>query len=315
MDQYILRLKKKFTEDMGNAASEYLALGMEQFHRFRNAETTSKEIAIHTMSAAAELMLKCYVGDKNLGLIFTGIPTELKVLLTCPERIPAFFEWRKYHFGLRSESDNTIPLGECISSFYVFFPHLKQLYMPHLRFLEKQASSCSHNILPSLSRYDFDRIGYTVLQLVVSIAGDPSFSLLWYQPTDDDQVFLRDFAEQRLNRVETAIERAKHVTVNEGTTGAQALPGNWNRHTATCPVCGMAGVLEGYTELAVTEDEEGKYTSLDFFAVSFHCGVCGLTFNDAEELKLAHMNILYDRSDELHTWFGDREYDTDWYMD
>ena len=75
------------------------------------------------------------------------------------------------------------------------------------------------------------------------------------------------------------------------------------------------GMMNGFTELAVTEDEEGEFTSLDFFSVSFDCHVCGLSLNDVEELKLAKMSILYDRTDEIHHWFSEHNYFSEWYLE
>ena len=59
--------------------------------------------------------------------------------------------------------------------------------------------------------------------------------------------------------------------------------------------------------LAVSEDEEGINPSLDFFASGFHCWECGLKLYDSEELRLAGMNTLYDRSGDIDRWFTERD--------
>ena len=126
----------------------------------------------------------------------------------------------------------------------------------------------------------------------------------------------KDFELKRNERVEMAFEQAQHKSAeitpdHMGTIAAYS----WETFVTHCPVCKINGLLEGYTELAIGEDEDGHYPTLDFFATSFICDECGLTLHDIEELKLVNMSILYDRTGELDKWFKEHETVLNWYLD
>lgn len=73
-----------------------------------------------------------------------------------------------------------------------------------------------------------------------------------------------------------------------------------------CPICESWGILNGYTEDDLVEDEDGAFPALGFFAEAFNCDECGLSLEDVEELKLAGIDTHYDRSDDIDRWFAEQ---------
>ena len=308
MNNYILELKARFVEEQGRSALQYLETGFDLFHRHLHSESFSHQAALGNLAVALELMLKTFIAEKNLGAVFKDIPPSVRVLLSCPERIPAFFTWGRYDLHLRSSTFQTLNLEECISCFYLFFPHLRQLLQPHLEFLSDWRSTSLHTVLPSFSGYDFERSGYAVLQTVMALVEDTTYSYFNYTVTERDKQFLNAFAAKRVERVSIALGKA-HSAFQDGEPGRkEIIPAGWNIYMASCPVCSEKALIEGYTELSRGEDEEGPYPVLDFFAVSGSCVTCGLVLNDMEELKLAGMRSLYDRSEDLDSWFKEHGY-------
>ena len=315
MNNYIIELKKKYTEELARSSLEFLESGVDLFHQHLNSERSCMHIAISTLSAGLELALKAYVAEKNLGAIFKNIPAEIRVLLTCPESTPYFFEWRKFEPDIRTDKFDTLDLNECISCFFIFFPHMKQLLLPHINFLKKWGRASFHNVLSRVELYDLQRTGYAVLQIVSLLNGDDSTHLVYYSLTDRDKKFIDTFEKVRIERVKLAIDQANANAYSLDTGSMEAVvPHGWDSFVTQCPVCGYNGYLSGYSEIAVGEDEEGPRPSLDFFATTFECDVCGLKLNDIEELKIANMAILYDRAEDIDRWFHEHSDFSDWYL-
>lgn len=315
MNNYIIELKKKYTEDLGRSSLEFLDTGVDLFHRHLNMESSCMHIAISTLSAGLELALKAFLAEKNLGTIFKDIPAEMRVLLTCPESIPNFFEWRRFDPDIRSDKHETIDLNDCISCFYIFFPHIKQLLMPHINFLLRRKSTSFRNIITQVEIYDLQRTGYAVLQILSLLGGDDSSRLFYYSLNDRDKKFVDTFEKIRIERVKLAIDQANESAYSLNADSAEAvITHGWDSFATRCPVCGYNGYLSGYSEIAIGEDEEGPKPSLDFFPTTFECDVCGLKLNDIEELKLANMGILYDRSEDIERWFHEHGDFSDGYL-
>jgi hypothetical protein len=258
--------------------------------------------------------LKAFIAEKNLGLIFRNIPPEIRVFLSCPENIPHFFQWRTFELDIRSGVFETLNLDECTSCFYIFFPHIKQLLMPHLRFLSRWGNIIGHNAQLTVESFEFERSGYAVLQVLSLLNESESSSLIYYTLSDSDRQFIESFEARRVERVKLALDQAKSQVYESGDRGPEVIvPRDWDTFVTQCPVCGYNGYLCGYSEVAIGEDEEGPQSSLDFFATTYTCDVCGLKLHDIEEMMLANMAILYDRSEDLDRWFHEHRDFADWF--
>ncbi len=315
MNTHALELKRKYVEALGRSAFQYLETGMDLFHRHLHSISATSQVAVGNLATALELMLKCFIADKNLGVVFRDLPPEVRALLSAPERVPDFFKWRSAVVDLGAESYRTLNLKDCIECYYTFLPHMKQPLLPHLAFLAGRAEASLHGALPALSPYELERTGYVVLQTVLSLAGDPAYTCFCYTVTGEDSHFLDGFAARRVERVSLALDRGR--LAGAAAAAEKAWPGfsGWNVLAVPCPACGGASVLEGYTEFSLGSDEDGPVPALDFFAVSLACPRCGLALRDLEELQLAGLGTIIDRSADLDRWFTEHNGFAEWGME
>ena len=121
MENYILNLKDKFSEDLGRAGNEYIDIGFEMFHKYRLSESASGQAAVGNILTALELMVKSFISSKNLGCIYKDIPPDLRVLLSNPDSIPTFYEWRNYDIDIHSNKYQMLDFRESIECYYIFF--------------------------------------------------------------------------------------------------------------------------------------------------------------------------------------------------
>jgi len=314
--EYIEELKTKFSEQFGRTAQEYLTMGLDLFHRYREKETEFAQAAVGNMIVGTELLIKSFLAHRNLSNIFSSMPQEVRMFLANPDKVPRFFKWRNVAVDVHSDLVTPLNFDESADSFYVFFPHMKQLILPYAAILSRLRQASLHSIIPMLNSYELGRVGYAVLTIAETINNEDSFPYKWYKITENDTLFLRRFEEDRVERVKLALTRAKQTAregIGESFHAVVAL--DWRTYEAICPVCRASGLLNGYTELAIAEDDHGPYPTLDFFAVSFRCDDCRLTLHDCEEIKLAGMNSLYDRSGDIDKWFRDHGDPAHWNYD
>lgn len=298
MKKKIKNIQKQYTSDISKTALDYLKVGLELFHKRRYDDYLNSQVALGNISVAIELIIKTFLASKDLSLVFKNLPLDLKIILTCPDQIQSNTNWRHHDIEFRFGDYKTLELGDCISSFFVFLPDLKEKLNSHLRFLAKHRNTSVHSVLPVLKKYEIERAAFVALQLIESLKDTDLFKYYYRQITVKDKEFMKSFREERLERVRKIIDKAKEK--------AQKLPestqfisvDNWEEYVTSCPICGNDALIEGYTELHAEEDVRG----LEFFADTFHCEICGLKLEDSEELRLAGIDTIYDRSSEVDEW-------------
>jgi len=306
MKKYKDSITRELYIDLQSSASGYLRAGIKMFYDLRTYSWVSIQPAVGNLGIAIELMLKALIVKKNPIFIFKGLPCELQALFVCPEALPKDFSWRPFDIDLRlSNKYDTKELNDCISLFGMFHPEYKQELSSHFQLLSRCRNTSVHFIMPSLQRYELERIAYLALRLATITESARVLS-------KDDTKFLSEFKAERIERVKKKIEEAREKAKRITSTG-EALVGedDWGSYLTECPVCKTDGILSGGTELGYDRaDDEGDIPDerLDFFADSFTCEECGLKLDDSEELRLAGMELFYDRSEDLDAWH--REYDT-----
>jgi hypothetical protein len=309
MEKYVEKIQRQYTKDLLEPALDYLKIGLELFHQ-RKHLNLNFQVVMGNLSIAIELMLKAFLSSKNLSLLFKDIPLELKILFTCVKDIPNTFNWRKHDIELRSGTYKAIGFNDCISCFYTFFPDIKQSLHSHLKFLSKYRNTSVHFVFPSFQKYEIERVVFVALKVFLTIKQTEVYKFGYYQLNDDDEKFLKQFDEKRIERVKKKIEEAKIKARKISHKESSISIEGWESYVTDCPLCGSDAILEGYTEEHTEEAEDGyPEPCLKFFAYTFKCEECGLSLDDSEELSLAGKDIVYDRSDELSKWFSeiDRE--------
>jgi len=316
MKEYYASIQEKYYHELAGSGIGYFKVGLELFHKERNSDSPLIEPAIGNLAVSIELMIKAFLAKNNLVLLFRDLPLELRILFTCPENISAdSLNLRHFDTELRSFKYKTFGLDELISSFYVLFPEQKQTLRPYFRLLSRCRNASIHLSLPSFQRYELERTAYLslcVFQFLVNKKLLPSY---YYHLSKGDEQFLSEYNEKRIERVMSKIEEAKEKTKTIKTKSIEISVDSLEEYETNCPICGCVGILTGDTQVEADIDEEGTANPyLIFLADTFSCDKCGISLDDVEELKLAGMDISYDRpAEDMDMWVEEMEPDYDGY--
>ena len=311
IEEYVKKMQEEYSSDLERTALDYLKIGLELFHQRRYLDYPNSQVALGNLAIAIELMLKTFIARKNLFLLFNGLPPELNVLFICPQSLEPEFNLRPYGINLKTGLYKTLEFNECVSYFYIFFPKLKQSYHSHLRLLSSIRNASVHAVFPSFQRYDIERVAFIALQFFMKLQEGTQYQ--FYALTENDKTFLMNFKEERINTVRTKIEQAKETSKKiKDNSHDQYIDDDdedyWEQYIAECPICGSDALLGGYTEsqydLSIPEEW------LEFYPDTFLCDGCDLELNDDEELRLAGIDTVYDRTDDLERWHHEKDDDT-----
>lgn len=303
MESYVKKLQNKYVRSLADAGRDYLRAGLTLFHRHNRVPNYyTPQAAVGNLAVAVELMLKAFIARKNLLLIFKRLPLELRVLLSCPADLPKNFNWRAFDVDIKAAKYPSIDLGECISIFFIFFPEMKQRLQSHLRILIRARNASVHSFLPSFQKYEVERAAYVALQIYLKLCDE---NVYYFCKLDkEDEEFIQRFQDERLQRVQKAIEDAKRRAkdLKGKPLEISYVLDHWETEIVTCPICGSDAILEGYTDIVEWEpDQDGDVPEpgLFFFPETFRCDECKLELNDYDELLLAGIPTDFDRSDEM----------------
>lgn len=313
--EYCASTQRKIHSELARSGIGYLKTGLELFHKECNSTYPLIEPAIGNLATAVELMIKAFLAKNNLVLLFKDLPLELKILFMCPENLsPDSLNLRIYDTELRSFRYKTFELDELIASFYIFFPEKRQVLRPYFRLLSRCRNASIHLSLPSFQRYELERTAYLALNVFQILADKKYLSSLYYRLTKEDERFLSEYNEERIERVRNKIEKAKENAKKIEAKDIGISVDSWDAYETACPICGCGGMLMGDTQVEADFDEDGIANPyLIFLADTFECDGCGIRLDDVEELKLAGMDIVYQRSDsDMDKWTAEMVPDDYW---
>lgn len=306
MKKYTDSITQYLHKELENAAVCYLRAGLELFHKARKISGLNSQAALGNLGIAVELMLKAFIVKSNPLLLFRGMPIELQVLFACPDSLPSDFNWRPYDIDLRSFKYATKELDESISLFYVLLPEYKQELYSYFQLLSRYRNASVHSALPSFQNYEVERFAFLALHLLSILQSREIISKFGHISTKDDKQFLSAFKIEQIDRVKKKIEDAKEKSKHIPTGRSSLSVDGWESYVTQCPICESDGVLSGYTDIHVEGPEEDVDVSLDFFADGFTCEDCGLQLVDTEELELSGIDLHYDRSGDLDSWYKEQ---------
>ena len=293
MKNYVKHLQDKYVQSLAEAGQDYLRAGLKLFH--------TPQTAVGNLAIAVELMLKAFIAKKNLLLIFKRTPLELRVLLSCPLDLPKSFNWRTFDIDVNAAEYPLIEMGECVSIFFIFFPQMKQRLQSHLKILTRARNASVHSFLPSFQKYEVERAAYVALQIYIKLCEEKVYEFCFMRKKAEE--FIKKFQDERLQRVQKAIEDAKKRAKNlKGRPHRVRGILNWDTEIIECPICGSDAILEGYTDIVeweTSQNIDGPELGLFFYPETFRCDECKLELHDVEELRLVGIPTEFDRSDLL----------------
>jgi len=171
-----------------------------------------------------------------------------------------------------------------------------------------------HSAMPSFQKYDLYRVAFIAIELFSELVEKSELLSATYSFKDRNKKFLKEFDQERADKVRRAIDEAKKKSKKIEHTGT-LLPvvdeDDWNLFTTSCPVCESESMLCGYTDVLSEGAEDWGDVTLEFFADSLECYECGLKLLDIKELELAGMASMYDRSDDFDKWL-EENYQSNW---
>ena len=312
MNSDLQELQDLYRIELGSAALTYLEIGLALFHgyepdypqyRVDMRADLDRRPALGNLAVAVELMLKAFVASKHLSLLFKNLSLEMRTILTCPDGLPADFNWRSIDKDLRLAY--SIEFEECISIFRLFFPEWRWLES-YLKLLKRARNASLHAFLPSFQQYELEHAARVALQVYEILEEAQLFGKSSYKYTSLDELFINRYDDEKVQRVRNEIDRAekRSKTLDNSCSQITHALGDWKHFVISCPICGCDCMLEGNTERLPNPFDDIQ--RLSFYADSLKCSHCGLTLNDSQELGLAGIDWSFDRSDELDIYNRDQ---------
>lgn len=291
------------SKPLAAAAAAYLETGLNLFHRKRS-EAGHAQAAIGNLAAGIDLAIKALLAHADPALAFKDLPIEARAMLAAGPAAKGF-NGRPYELDLRDFSFDTLSHEDAVRAFYVFFPERKQALRPYFKLLHELHTLSLQASLGTVKPHEPARMAY----LALAVASLVSKWIEVYKLSDGDTAFVRRYETDRAARVEkrleAALEKAKSLKVDI-TFNDPAPPDGWESFDARCPVCKNWAFVSGTTDIRCEKKGGEEEESLDFFADTFDCDACGLLLDDVEELKIAGLAIVYDRSEDLPKWREDK---------
>jgi hypothetical protein len=306
MKKYADSITHYLQEEFKKSAISYLKVGLEIFHGTNRESSLISQPALGNLGIAVELMLKAFIVKNNPLLLFKGLPIELQVLFACPDSLTKDFNWRPYDIDLRSFKYETKELNECISLFYVLLPEHKQELNPYMILLSRYRNVSVHSALPSFQSYEVQKVAFLALRLLSILQSQKIIAEYAHIITKDDKQFLSTFKLERIDRVKKKIEDAKEKSKHISTGKVSLSVDGWENYVTQCPICESDGILSGFTDMRADGSGEDPDVWLEFFADGFTCEECGLQLDDTEELKLAGVELVYERPSDLDAWYKEQ---------
>ena len=297
-------LGSELSKPLAAAAGVYLETGLGLFHRSKPAEMGKSQAAIGNLALGIDLAIKALLVRTDPALAFKDLPIEARTMLAAGSAAKGF-NGRPYELDLKDFSFEPVGTEDAVRAFYVFFPERKQMLRPYFKLLHELRSLSLQTTLGAVKPDELPRIAYLALSAVALI----SKHLELYRITDADTAFLRRYESDRADRVRTRLEAAREKTKTlkvDITFNDPSPPEGWEAFDARCPACKNWAFLSGTTDIRCEKKAGKEEESLDFFADTFDCDACGLLLDDMEELKLADIPIVYDRSEDLPKWREDK---------
>ena len=297
--------RNEIKNKLAETASGYLKIGVERFHNTISQNYESFQPALGNLSISIELMLKTLIAEKAFSFLYTNLPLELQVKLNYQTSSKIN---KPEEQGLSQFIFNTQPIDKCVSIFYTLYPEHKIKFKPYFNLFSTIRNISVHGSFPSFQKYDLVRIMYLAMNLTEILIQEKIYSFRYYKLTKEDERFLKNYNQERINRVKKEIESAKNKSRKiEQSWGFMFGMDDWELYNTSCPICTCEGTLTGSSEYGYEEDEMGGSEWLDFNADSFKCEECGLELLDSEELLLAGMETVYDRAGEMDKWYEEKE--------
>lgn len=309
VSKYIDTLQEEISENLYGSATEYFNLARQNFHQARRQKAQFQPV-IGNFSISVELFLKGYIARHAFRFLYAELPLPLQVMLSYPKYANRLL-LTQLSVDLKTFNFKTIDLGQSITLLYILDPNAKSAFNTYFQYLAAIRNPCIHGSLPTFHRFDLERVAYASFRLFQYLDEKKELRHSIDKLNNEDELFLKRYDEERIERVKDAIEAAKKKVkkLEYAVSNIGSSAEDWDTIIVMCPVCKSDGEANGYCEpvLVPVHDEFGGEApvGLTFYAGSFKCSNCELELTDEDELELAGIATTYDRNDDLSEWLQD----------
>lgn len=307
MDRDLVQLIRSFTFDLSRASLGFLTTGLKEFHDRSYFPHRHHQVALGNLCIGIELLIKAYVATGNLSLIFVDLPVELKTHLVSKGGTKPNVDTKPLEIEFRAGRYKTIEFEPALKLFYAFKPDLKPELDSHTKFLRQFRNRCLHSFIRDSEQFAMDRVAYVALRLLENIHSCPQLGLGRWVPTAEDTLFLGEYEENRVARVEKALADARQQAKTATPKEPAFTSLDWDTYIASCPACNHQALLGGFTRSGSgLAGDEAPDPDLIFVATALYCETCGLRLEDVEELRLAGIKLIHRRPDDYDRWCHDQ---------
>ena len=307
-------LQSQITKKLASAGLDYLRIGLNRFHSVYEKSNNNYQASIGNICIATELILKAIISHRSFILLFSNLPTEVKVKFT-DKRSGSFINLPPYHrFNIENFHTKTIKFDRAIGIFYHLHPSAKQEFRPFLKTAADIRNVSVHGAIPEFQIYNSEWIAYSAISLIKFLKDEDYHFLSSFQITKQDKTFHELFDRERNKRVQKLVKEAQQKAKNVSPAFIDLPADVFDLHVIKCPICKSEAYLEGYTELESDNAGNGDIEIwLNFYAENFECEGCGLKLNGVEELELLDIDPIHEKTGSLDAWLDEaqQEYKAD----
>ena len=293
------RLTKEVSGLLKSSARSYYELGIELFHEAHLKNWTDFQPAIGNLAISVELLLKSVVAAKAFRYLYTNLPSEAEILLCYPASLT---DEHKPHVFIREMKDfayKTIETKGAAALFSKFFPEIKQEYKRFFDSLPSIRNVSVHAAIPDFQRYELERIAYYSTKLFKFVIEAKVHSHLRITENKRTDNFIDFYVDAEINRVREKIKEAQIEAKSSNFLAQPAYSSGWDSMAVPCPVCEENGSASGET----TSEFDNDGLNLNFECYEFQCHSCGLYLDSFDEMNLANMETVVDRSEDAELYF------------
>ena len=93
MSDPLADIQQQYSMQLEQASYGYLMAGLGQFSSERKQRSyAGGQSIVGNLAIAVELMLKSFLANRSLLVLFKSVPVEIRVLLTNPDSLPAYLQ-------------------------------------------------------------------------------------------------------------------------------------------------------------------------------------------------------------------------------
>ena len=303
-------VQEDIQQQLMESAADYANAGLDMYFRGGSQKIPSQSI-IGNMAIAIELLLKSIIARISLLLLYTNLPLDVRCALSAPKDHPRRFTEARYVIDLKSAHHRSLTLKDTITCYGFFYPEFKNSLSAHFSFLSQNRNASIHSVTPSFRVYEVERTIFLFLSIVEQLKKEDTNNAAYRHLRNKKScnLFLTKFDGDRIARVHKKIEAATK-RARRTDQFFFASPEGWSESCEVCPVCDTEALICGETQENYEEDDDSSASLvLTFVAETFECPGCGLKLEDYDELKIAGIDPITDRSDEVDSWMEDHYQD------